>query len=91
MVVLEDETDESEDTRGQRTLQNLRNYTLKSEIFNIAAASKAVKSQTLKNGWKQLSNNMDADLQFEGCEVSDFHRTIWNADRTEVTEDAILQ
>jgi hypothetical protein len=39
---------------------------------------------------KKLLNNMDADLQFEGCEVSDFHRTIWNAGK-KVTEDATMQ
>jgi hypothetical protein len=34
---------------------------------------------------------MDAELHFEGCEVSDFHRTILNAGEKEVTEDTILQ
>jgi hypothetical protein len=34
---------------------------------------------------------MDADFQFEGCEVSDFHRIIRNDDEKEVTWDAIMQ
>jgi hypothetical protein len=53
MFMLEDETDESEGTREQHTLQNSRNYTLKSEIFSFAAASKTAKNQTLKNGWEK--------------------------------------
>jgi hypothetical protein len=49
------------------------------------------KSQTFENGWgKPLLNNMDADVQLEGCEASDFHSTIWNAGEKVVTEDAIL-
>jgi hypothetical protein len=40
-------------TREQRTLQNMRNYTPKSEISSFAGSSKAVKSQTLKFGWKR--------------------------------------
>jgi hypothetical protein len=91
MFVLEDKTEESEHTRGQRTLQNLRNYTIKSEIFNFAATWKAVKRQTLESGWKHLLNNIDANLQFTACEVSDSHRTIWNVGEKKVTEDAILQ
>jgi hypothetical protein len=71
MVVSGDQADESEDTRGQHASQNLRNYTLKSAIFNFAAIWKALKNQTLK--WlEKLLNNMDAVLQFKGCEVSGF-------------------
>jgi hypothetical protein len=64
----------------------LSNYNLKSAICNFAASWKAVKSQILENGSeKKTLNNMDADFQFEGCEASDFHRTIWNAGEKEVT------
>jgi hypothetical protein len=48
MVVLEDETEENEDKRRQRVLQNLRNCALKLTIFNFAAAYQTVKIQTLK-------------------------------------------
>jgi hypothetical protein len=72
-------------------LQNLRNYNLKSSIYIFSAVWKAVNNQTLENGWRKLLNNMDTDLQLEGFEVSDFHRTIWNVGETEVTEDAVLQ
>jgi hypothetical protein len=40
---------------------------------------------------KKLLNNMDAGLQFESCEVSDFNRTDWNAGEKQVTEDAVQQ
>jgi hypothetical protein len=40
---------------------------------------------------KRLLNNMDANLQFEGCEISGFQRIIWSAGKKEVTEDAIVQ
>jgi predicted kinase len=44
MVVLKDKTEENEDTRRQRMLQNLRNYTLKLTIFNFAAACETLKT-----------------------------------------------
>jgi uncharacterized protein YggL (DUF469 family) len=34
---------------------------------------------------------MNADLEFKGCEVRDFHGTVRKADEKEVTEDAVLQ
>jgi hypothetical protein len=40
MVVLEDGTDKSEDTRGQCTLRNLRNYTPKSSISTLQQLGK---------------------------------------------------
>lgn len=90
MVVLQNE-DNAEDTRGQRTLQNLKCYNLKSTIFNFAAAWKEVKEQTLKNGWKNLFDGQDADIDLEGLEVSDFCRTIHNNIGGEVAEEDILE
>jgi hypothetical protein len=42
--------DTEEDTRGVRTLQNLRGYSIKSATFNFAAAWKEMKTTTLANG-----------------------------------------
>jgi hypothetical protein len=72
MVVLEDEEDEERDTMGEQTLQNIRNYNLKSAIFNFAAAFKAASISSLANGWRKLLHDMDAKLQSEGFEVDDY-------------------
>jgi hypothetical protein len=87
-VLLEYETDECEDTRGQRTKSEVLHNKISN--FQLCSSFESSKGQTLENGWKKLLNNMDADVHFEGCEVSDFHRTIWNAGQRAVTEDAIL-
>jgi hypothetical protein len=49
MVVLENEDDSEEDTRGVRKLQNLHKYSIKSTIFNFAAAWEEMKTTTLAN------------------------------------------
>ena len=69
MGVFQDE-DNAEDTRRQRTLQNLKCYNLKSTIFNFAAAWKEVKEQTLKNGLKNFFDGQDPKKDLEGLEVS---------------------
>lgn len=90
MVILMDK-DNEEDTRGQRTLQNLKSYSLKSAIFNFAAAWKEVKMQTLENGWKNLLDDEDAELDLEGLEVTDYCRTIQNIGVEEAAEEDVLQ
>jgi hypothetical protein len=52
---------------------------------------KQQKAEHSKMVGKKLLNNMDANLQFEDCEISDFQRIIWNSGEKDVTEDAILQ
>jgi hypothetical protein len=60
-------------TRGMRTLQNLRGYSIKSAIFNSAAAWKEIKTTTLANGWTKLLQDTEPENDFNGFETSDFH------------------
>jgi hypothetical protein len=48
-------------TRGVRTLQNLHEYSIKSTIFNFAAAWKEMKTMTLANGWTKLLHDMEPE------------------------------
>ncbi|KAG7170183.1 Tigger transposable element-derived protein 7-like 50, partial [Homarus americanus] len=89
MAVLEDEVHKDVDTRGQRTLQNLRNYDIKAAIFNWAAAWKDVKVLTLANGWKKLLQNVDLADDFEGFEVADYDRNLKKAVTKLLTEKEI--
>ena len=66
LVVLEEEEDLIEDTRGLRTLNNVKSYNLKSEDYNFASAWKDVKITTLANCWKKLMLDQDPELDFEG-------------------------
>lgn len=50
-----------------------------------------MKVQTLKNGWKDLLDNEDADLDSEGLKVTDYCRTVQNMGGEEVAEEVILQ
>ena len=85
LVVIEDEEDIIEDTRGQRTLNNIKSYNLKSGIFNFASAWKQVKLTTLANSWKKLLSDEDSDIEFEGFEPDDFHEIMVRAGETDVT------
>ncbi|XP_042230039.1 tigger transposable element-derived protein 7-like [Homarus americanus] len=73
LVVLEDEDDDVNNTRGICTLANIKKYNLKSAIFNFAAAWKDVKISTLDNSWKKLLLDTEPELDFEGFEVTNFH------------------
>ena len=76
LVVLEEEEDLIEDTRGLRTLNNIRGYNLKSGLYNFASAWKNVKITTLANrpSWKKLLLDQDPELDFEGFSPDDFHQ-----------------
>lgn len=50
-----------------------------------------MKAQTLKNGWKDLLDNDDTDLDSEGLEVTDYCWTTQNMGGKEVAEEDILQ
>ena len=65
LVVISDEDDEIEDTRGLRTLENIKSYNIKSGIYNFASAWKQVKISTLANCWKKLLQDINPELDFE--------------------------
>ena len=92
MVVLEDEEEKMQDldTRGARTLENLRRYDIKSAIFNWAGAWKDVPITTLENAWSSLLRGTEIDCKFEGFEVHDFHRRFVNAG-DEVPADDVME
>ncbi|KAG7157451.1 Tigger transposable element-derived protein 7-like 59, partial [Homarus americanus] len=54
-----------EDTRGQRTLRNLKKYNFRSILFNFATSAKEVKARTLINAWKKLLYDIDEEHDFE--------------------------
>ena len=76
MVVIENEQDKVNDTRGLRTLENIKNYTIKSAIFNFANSWKDLKISTLANSWKKLLTGADPDYEFEGFEATGFYRVL---------------
>ena len=74
MVVLEDEEVMLDmDTRGKRTLNNLRRYDINSAIYNWAGAWKDVPPKTIENAWSRLLRGTEVDYNFHGFEVDDFH------------------
>ncbi|KAG7157467.1 Tigger transposable element-derived protein 7-like 19 [Homarus americanus] len=79
----------TEDTRGQRTVNSVKNYNLKSAIFNLAASWKALKTTTLANAWKKLLYIVEVGYDFEGFEARDFHHILKRAGENDVTEDDI--
>ena len=85
LVVIPEEEDKIEDTRGLQTLQNIKTYNLMSGIFNFVNAWKQVKISTLANCWKKLLQDIDPELHFEGFEAHDFHRVFQVCGEREVS------
>ena len=82
LVVIPEEEDEIQDNRGLRTLEKIKTYNIKSEIYNFASAWKQVKISTLANCWKKLLQDIDPELDFEG---QDFHRVFQACGEREVS------
>ena len=75
LVVEETPDDLLEDTRGQRTLNKLRAYSLKQAIYNFCEAWKQMKVSTLANAWKRLLFDVDVPVvDFDGFKITDFAR-----------------
>ena len=85
MVVFEDDDDGNV---GERTLERLRKYDLKSAMFNWSRAWKDVKSKTLENGWKPLLRGEETAEDFEGFQVDDFRRHLVRVGET-VTDEGL--
>ena len=89
MMVIENEDDKEKDTRGLRTLEDIRNYTIKFAIFNFANSWKNLKISTLANSWKNLLINADPDYDFEGFEATDFYHVLQHAGKKDITLDDV--
>lgn len=66
-----------------------KKYSLKSAIFNVTGAWKALKTTTLANAWKKLTYDVDVDYDFEGLEATDFHRILQRAGERDVSEEDV--
>ena len=82
LVVSLGPEDEVEDTRGQRTLENLRRYNIKSAIFNVSSAWKEISQATLANAWNPLLRGVEETQDFVGFSVQDFTSKFHSAGET---------
>ena len=90
-VVEETEADKVEDTRGLRTLQNLKAYNLRKAIMNVAEAWQRVSSLTLSNAWHRLlKDDKSALVDFTGFEPEDF-MAYMNRGVDNMSEDDVIQ
>ena len=85
LVVLESEADKIEDTRGKKTLESIKNYSIRSAIYNMNEAWGDIKHTTFSNAWNKLIKNEDFNFDFEGFQASDFHTLLRRAGETEVS------
>jgi hypothetical protein len=60
-------------------LQNFHGYSIKSAIFNFAAAWKEMKTMTSANGWTKLLQDTEPENDFKGFETSNFNIIIKRA------------
>lgn len=88
LVVLQ-EDDEAEDTRGARTLANIKAYSIRSALYNFAYSWDAMKVSTLANCWKKLLQDKDIEANFEGFEAEDIHRLLQRGGETGPSVDDV--
>jgi hypothetical protein len=61
--------------KTREELHSLCRYSIKSTIFNFAAAAwKEMKTMTSANGWTKLLQDTEPENDFTGFETSDFKR-----------------
>lgn len=75
MLAVQDD-DEEVDTRGVKTLANIKAYTIRSAIYNFSYIWDALKVSTLTNSWKLLLSGTDVTVDFDGFEPKDFHKKL---------------
>lgn len=89
ILEVEEPAEGEEDRRGEKTLQNLKEYNIRSMIFNFAAAVRELKPSTIVNSWKKLLTNKDDEPDTAGLETEDFHNALINGGERAVTLDDI--
>lgn len=52
--VLEEEDDLVEEKQGEKTLQNIKNYSIKTAIYNLSDVWNSLKKKTMVNAWSTL-------------------------------------
>ncbi|XP_060846462.1 tigger transposable element-derived protein 7-like [Rhopalosiphum padi] len=72
ILEVEEPATGEEDRRGYKTLQNLKDYNIRSMIYNFASAVSDIKHSTLINSWKKLLINEDIELDTAELETEDF-------------------
>ncbi|XP_045127992.1 tigger transposable element-derived protein 7-like [Portunus trituberculatus] len=90
MVVIETEEDKQNNTRGLRTRENIKSYTIKSQFLTLLICGD-LKISTLANSWKKLLQNTEPDYDFEGFEAGDFQRVLQRADEKDVTLEDVQE
>ena len=77
-MAIKEEEDLEEDTRGQRTLRNIKIDNITSAINNFAYAWKCENDSSLKRVEK-IDLRRRSNLDFAGFEPNDFHQTLLRA------------
>ncbi|MPD01931.1 Tigger transposable element-derived protein 7 [Portunus trituberculatus] len=79
--------DEEKRNVGQLTLQNLKNYNLRSVMQNISQIWNDVSSSTLANGWNCLLHRTEPLLDFVGFEADHFHHQFVKSGENTTVDD----
>lgn len=83
------EVEDCENTSGAHTLENFKNYSVHSVIFNLAEAWKQIPISTLGNAWKVLLCGSDIEADFVGFVLEDFVSVAQQGSKKEVAENEI--
>lgn len=79
-----------ENRRGYKTLQNLKDYNIRSMIHNFASAVKDIKPLTLINSWKKLLINEEVEPDTAELVTEDFHIFHQGGENSATLEDIEL-
>ena len=87
LVVLKE--DKAEDTRGVRTLTNVKDKRIRSSLYNFAHFWDAMKVSTLANCWKKLLQDKDFEAEFKKFEAKDLPRLLQRGGETGPSFDEV--
>lgn len=73
LVVIEEEEDMEEDTRGQQTVNNIKSYKIWHLQFHVL---ERCQSDNSLYAWKKIMMGEDPESDFEGFEPKVFHKVL---------------
>ena len=79
------------DNRGERTLANIKNYNIRSAIYNFAAAWQDLSVSALSTSWNKLIADGDTKVNFEGCQAEDFLHILQRGGEVSTSIDDITE
>uniref|UniRef100_F7ASD9 Tigger transposable element derived 7 n=2 Tax=Monodelphis domestica TaxID=13616 RepID=F7ASD9_MONDO len=75
-LVIFDESDEEQETRGEKTVGKIKAYDIKNAVFNWAKSWEEVEQITIANAWENLLYKKEPEYNIQGLENGDYREIL---------------